>query len=162
MNAVIEPTAALSPDALAELIAESEREGLRFVRRLADDWASGTNRFDRPGECFFTAQVDGRIVGVCGLNIDPYASGPAGDTVRENASIGRVRRLYVAHAYRGLGIGRMLLNEVIAAAADHFTALRVRTESAAAGTLYETAGFKPVTEVADCTHVLDLKLAATR
>jgi len=157
MNVIVEQAASISPDTLADLIAESRREGLRFVRRLADDWASGTNRFDRPGECFFTAQVDGRIVGVCGLNVDPYLI-PSG---HKDTSIGRVRRLYVAEAYRGQGVGRRLLAAVVSAAAEHFTLLRVRTENEAAGTLYESAGFKPVSDVADCTHVLDLQLAVT-
>jgi hypothetical protein len=35
---------------LASLVAESERDGLRFVRRLVDEWAAGTGRIDRLGE----------------------------------------------------------------------------------------------------------------
>ena len=42
------------PDAGFEVLrAESEQAGLRFLRRLADDWASGVNRFHRPGEALF-------------------------------------------------------------------------------------------------------------
>ena len=41
----------------------SERDGWRFVRRLADVWAAGTNRFDRPGEALFAARVEGSILG---------------------------------------------------------------------------------------------------
>jgi hypothetical protein len=39
------------------LLAESEQAGLRFLRRLVDEWASGVNRFDRPGEALFGAQI---------------------------------------------------------------------------------------------------------
>src|SRR5215510_16264793 len=53
------------------LLAESEREGSRFVRRIVDEWAAGTNRFDRPGEALFTARLGDRRIGVCGLNVDP-------------------------------------------------------------------------------------------
>ena len=60
---------------LASLIDESEREGLRLARRLADEWASGADRFDRPSEALFAVRQAGRLVGVCGLNVDPMPAG---------------------------------------------------------------------------------------
>jgi GNAT superfamily N-acetyltransferase len=143
----IDPVSDLPPDALAPLVAESEREGWRFVCRLADEWAAGTNRFDRPGEALFVARAGGSIIGVCGLNADPYTA--------EEAT-GRVRRLYVLRAYRGRGVGRKLVRAVMAAAAGRFRRLRVRTESPEAGRLYERLGFEPVAGDADCTHSLEL------
>ena len=133
-------------EALAPLIAESERLGWRFVRRLADGWAAGTNRFDRDGESFFVARMSGAIVGVCGLNADTYVA---------NDTTGRVRRLYVLRAYRGIGIGERLVQTVIAAAAGRFQRLRVKTENPEADRLYRRLGFQVVTGVADCTHMLD-------
>jgi GNAT superfamily N-acetyltransferase len=137
----------LAPDALAVLIAESEREGWRFVRRLADEWADGTNGFDRPGEALFVARLEGSLIGVCGLNADPYTA---------DETTGRVRRLYVLRAHRGRGVGRLLVRAVLAAATGRFQRLRVRTESAEAGRLYQRLGFQPVAGVADCTHTLEL------
>jgi GNAT superfamily N-acetyltransferase len=137
----------LPADGIAPLVAESEREGWRFVRRLADEWAAGANRFDRPGEALLAAWADGALAGVCGLSADPYAGDPA---------IGRVRRLYVLGALRGRGVGRLLVQAVVQAARGRFRALRVRTESAAAGRLYERLGFMPVVGVPDCTHMLAL------
>jgi hypothetical protein len=67
----------LPADAFSPLVAESERDGWRFVRRLVDEWVAGTNRFDRPGEVLLAACVDKALVGVCGLNADPYAGDPA-------------------------------------------------------------------------------------
>src|SRR6266487_3820772 len=55
-------------NALEELRAESSREGFRFVERLCDEWVSGANRFNAPGEALFVAVADGQVVGVCGLN----------------------------------------------------------------------------------------------
>jgi GNAT superfamily N-acetyltransferase len=147
MAVAVDPVGELLPDALAPLVAESEREGWRFVRRLADEWASGINRFDRPGEVLFVARVAGSIVGVCGLNSDPYAA---------DETTGRVRRLYVLRAYRGRGAARQLVRAVIAAAVGRFQRLRVRTENPEAGRLYQTLGFQPVAGVADCTHALTL------
>jgi len=81
----------LPADGLAGLVAEAERHGFRFVRRLAEEWASGATRFDGPGEALFAAVVGGRVIGVCGLTADPYAAA---------SRVGRVRRLYVAAAHR--------------------------------------------------------------
>jgi GNAT superfamily N-acetyltransferase len=135
----------------AALIAESEQSGFRFVRRLANEWAGGTNRFDKPGEALLAAWVGGQLVGVCGLNIDPYA----GDD-----RVGRVRRLYVLARYRRLGIGGRLVEAVVRAARGRFISLRLRTESPAATAFYERLGFRRV-ELPDCTHVQELEVANT-
>jgi GNAT superfamily N-acetyltransferase len=134
-------------EALAPLVAESELEGWRFVRRLIDEWAAGSNRFDQPGEALFAAWVDGTLVGVCGLNADPYSA---------DSAIGRVRHLYVLRAFRGRGVGRQLVQVVIQFARAGFQLLRVRTASPVAGRLYEQFGFVPAVGEPDCTHILIL------
>ena len=137
----------LPPDRLADLVAESEREGFAFVRRLVDEWESGDNRFDRPGEALFAAVDDGRVVGVCGLNIDPYLPG---------GRVGRVRHLYVAAAFRRRGIGAGLVAAVIRAARGTFDRLRLRTESESAVRFYESLGFRSCAGEPDCTCALQL------
>src|SRR5262245_44078302 len=99
------------PESLSDLLAEDAHAGTHYVQRLVAEWVSGANRFDRPGEALFGAWVGEQLVGVCGLNVDPYAEGER---------TGRVRRLYVLKAYRRLGVGRRLVMEVIAAARDRF------------------------------------------
>jgi GNAT superfamily N-acetyltransferase len=154
VDVVMDPVSHLPQEALAPLVAESERDGWRFVRRLADEWTSGANRFDKPAEALFITSLDGAIVGVCGLNVDPYAG---------DESVGRIRRLYVLRAYRGRGIGRGLVQAVVSAATvGRFRMLRVRTESPEAGRLYERLGFHQVAGIADCTHALDLVRAFQR
>jgi GNAT superfamily N-acetyltransferase len=147
VNFVIARQAELPPDVLAVMVAESERDGCRFVRRLADEWAAGINRFDRDGEGFFTAHQGGAVVGVCGLNVDPYTDEPR---------IGRVRRLYVLRAYRRHEVGRKLVEAVVRAASGHFRSLRLRTKSPEAAAFYERLGFEPVVGIPNCTHVLEL------
>ena len=49
----------MSTDALADLVAESERDGWRFLRRLCDEWTGGVNRFDQPGEVRISNKCDG-------------------------------------------------------------------------------------------------------
>ena len=140
----IERVRDLQPESLAALIAESEQHGLRFVRRLADEWAAGVNRFDRAGEALFAARAGEQLVGVGGLNIDPYAA---------TGNVGRVRHLYVLAAHRRRGIGERITAEIIAAARGRFENLRLRTSNPAAARLYERLGFRR-TDDADCTHVM--------
>jgi GNAT superfamily N-acetyltransferase len=136
------------PAEVAEVLArEADRAGLGFVRRLLEEWASGRNRFDRPGEAFFVARIKGELVGVCGLNVDPYAAAP---------SVGRVRHLYVLSASRQRGVGARLVDEVVAAARGAFDTLRLRTENSTAARLYERMGFRRGVGIADCTHIMDV------
>jgi GNAT superfamily N-acetyltransferase len=124
MNFDVDRLHDLPLDALAPLVAESELAGWRFLQKLLDEWAAGTNRFDKPGESLFAAWVAGRLIGVCGLNVDPYI---------QDGRIGRLRHLYILSDFRLLGVGRRLVETVVAAAKGRFAVLRLRTESAEAG-----------------------------
>ena len=137
----------LVPEHLAALIAESEASGLTFVRRLADEWASGFNRFDRPGEALFAARDAADVVGIGGLNIDPYAG---------DVSIGRVRHLYVRSAYRRRGIGERLVTVIVDAASGRFRMLRLSTFNVDAARLYERMGFHDPDGAPRCTHAMEL------
>ncbi|HJV21831.1 MAG TPA: GNAT family N-acetyltransferase [Holophagaceae bacterium] len=132
------------------LVAESEGEGFRFVRRLMDEWNSTSNRFDQPGEAFFTARVQGRLAGICGLSRDPYSL---------KANVGRVRRLYVRPEFRRLGIGHLLVQSVVEAARNHFASLSLRTDNPIASRFYERQGFHPQSDLESCTHFLPLDAA---
>jgi len=74
-------------DQLNPLVMEAAETGFHALSRLLTEWQSGRNRFDQPREAIFIATDDGHIVGVCGLNRDPYLGDP---------TVGRVRHLYVA------------------------------------------------------------------
>src|SRR3989442_11621024 len=67
VTVAIERLTDLQPERLAPLIAESERHGLRLVRRLVDEWASGPHPFDRPREPRFVAPSAQEAPGVCAL-----------------------------------------------------------------------------------------------
>ena len=147
MATVIERLTELLPGGLDALLAESEQAGSRIVRRLVEEWATRANRFDRPGEALFIARIGGQIVGVCGLNLDPYVA---------EQGVGRVRHLYVMSTHRRFGVGRQLIEAVFAASRGRFNTLRLRTANPEAARLYESFGFRPSAETADCTHVMDL------
>jgi GNAT superfamily N-acetyltransferase len=150
MTVTIELVHTLTANDFADLVLESERFEFRFVRRLVDDWAKNVNRFDGPGEALFVAKVCGKIVGVCGLNVDPYLGDPR---------IGRVRHLYVLAAYRRQGVGRRLVDQVIAAASGVFDTLRLRTGHERAGRFYSAMGFSTCVGQPYCTHIMELASA---
>jgi len=82
--------------AIEELLAESKREGFRFVRRAQDEWRTGANRFAQEGEALFGVFAGERLVAIGGIN-------------RESGRCGRLRRFYVRREGRRQGIGRQLV-----------------------------------------------------
>lgn len=147
MRALIERVSGAPTDRLAALLAESEQQGFRFVRRLVQEWESGDNRFDRPGEALFVARVGVDVVGVCGLSVDSYTGDP---------KVGRVRHLYVLVPHRRSGVGEQLVADVLEAARGRFERLHLRTTNPTAARLYERLGFRRTFDARDRTHALDV------
>lgn len=148
MRALVERVSGAPTDRLAALLAESEQQGFGFVHRLVQEWESGVNRFDRPGEALFVARVGDDAVGVCGLSVDPYADDP---------KVGRVRHLYVLVRHRRSGIGEQLVADVLEAARGRFERLHLRTTNPTAARLYERLGFRRTPDARDRTHGLDVE-----
>ena len=121
------------------IVLEATTEGHRFMRRLCDEWASGSNRFDRPGELFLGAFADGRLAGVAGLNRDPYA---------DDDKVGRLRHVYVLASARRLRVGSLLVQRILAEAAKTFAVVRLRTTTVEAAAFYEHLGFEKTSEEA--------------
>ena len=99
------------------LLAESQREGHHMLLRFAENWQSGANRFDRPGEIMLGAWRDERLAGTAGRNVDPYD---------DNPRAGRVRHLYVAADERRNGTGRQLILAIVSGAAKWFDYLNTQ------------------------------------
>jgi len=140
------------PAGLEVLSNEADARGHRFLRRLIEEWNSGTNRFDGQGEAIFGAMVRGRLVGIGGLNSDPYSRDPG---------VGRVRHLYVLEAFKRQGVGRHLLEAIVAVAPGAFNELRLRTDSEQAARFYERFGFRRINCEAS-THALTIEAKAAQ
>src|SRR5277367_801919 len=54
--------------AIEGLLAESEQEGFRFVRRAKEEWLSGMNTFSKEGEALFAVFEKERILAMGGIN----------------------------------------------------------------------------------------------
>jgi N-acetylglutamate synthase-like GNAT family acetyltransferase len=134
------------PPDLTALLGPSLDEQHGLVRRTLNEWADGTNRFNKPGEVFYVASVEGEIVGMCGLNIDPFV---------DDRRIGRIRHLYVHPGYRRRQIGRSLVDACLRCAAESFIRVRLRTFQPVAVSFYESIGFDQIDEP-EATHSLKL------
>lgn len=139
----IERIDCLPIDRLNPLVSQAEATGFHALSRLLTDWQSGRNRFDQPGEAIFIATDNEHVVGICGLNRDPYLEDPA---------VGRVRHLYVDVDHRRKGIGSQLVHAVMEAAKRRFTRLRLRTNNPDSDGFYCSLGFMCFTDEPACSH----------
>jgi GNAT superfamily N-acetyltransferase len=135
-----------SPE-FVELRSQSITEGFNMLRRLEENWRSGYNRFDRPGEKLIGAYADGLIVGACGLNIDPYT---------QKDGTGRLRHLYVGPGWRNRRVGSGLLSEILKDAGRWFDFINTNAPSSAFA-FYEQAGFMTLSGMDKVTHQLCLR-----
>jgi GNAT superfamily N-acetyltransferase len=135
------------PEDFARLVELSLREDFLALQRMRENWNAGLNRFNAPGEVLFGARVGSRLIGICGLNRDPYA---------KSSGIGRVRHLYVDPEYRRHGVGRALVAQVIECAKCSFSHLRLRTLRADADMFYVALGFLRMPGAKDVTHELEM------
>jgi len=131
---------------LTEILIESTEKGFRHIHRLIHDYNKGINRFQLDNEALFVCRIGHRVIGVCGLNQDPFS----------NKDIGRIRRLYVLEEFRGQGVGRRLVEAVIHRARGHYSKLVLRTDNPRSGEFYKRLGFRESQNDEQITHEIDL------
>jgi GNAT superfamily N-acetyltransferase len=138
--------AAITPTepGFAALRTESLAQNINMLRRLAENWQNGVNRFNAPGEKLLGAFKYGHLVGVCGLNLDPFSQLPRA---------GHIRHLYIGEHHRRQGIGHQLLVSVITHSSTSFDFLNTHAPSTA-WSFYENLGFRPVYDEPQVTHRL--------
>ena len=76
---------------------EARAEAYKMLDRLATEWEARETRFARDGEALFAAYFGDPLVGIGGITWDPVIPGAF-----------RMRRFYVAKAFRRRGIARQL------------------------------------------------------
>lgn len=148
INIDVSRVESLPEDLTGELLGSAVKEDFIALRWLVEDWERGTNRFSKPGEAFYEARIHGRLVGVCGMNRDPYA---------KDSTFGRLRRLYVLPELRRNGVGRILVTRALEDARGGFRVVRLRTLDEPSAAFFEAIGFAPAHGVKDCTHSIVLE-----
>ena len=136
------------PIEIDTLASAADAEGLGMVAQLVTDFVGGVNRFDETGEALWVADAHHRLIGVCGLNQDPFA--------RPEERAGRVRRLYVTPAWRKKGAGSQLADAVANHARQHFAVLTAFTDDPRAQAFYRGRGFEAVVGVSKRSFQLSL------
>lgn len=126
------------------LKTESLRQNFNMLHRLEENWLRGENRFNAPGEKLLGAFLAGKLVGICGLNRDPFSL---------HARAGRIRHFYISETHRGSGIGQQLLSAIVLEAGTCFDFLNTHAPQSA-WRFYENNGFVSVNDEHRVTHRL--------
>jgi GNAT superfamily N-acetyltransferase len=119
------------PEGFAALRDAARAEGFRFLDRLAEEFAAGTERFVPPARLYLVEAES--VVGCGGITRDPYVAGAL-----------RMRRFYVCPAARGRGVARALAEAVLAEVPPGTTVL-LNAGVAGAASFWEQLGFSPET-----------------
>ena len=134
------------PPEVEALRFEAITQGFGFMDRLTADWVSGANTFSRRGECFLGAFVAEGLIGVGGLNVDPYLP---------RTDVGRLRHVYVLDERRRQGSGRLLVARLLDEARRSFGKVRLRTDTERAASFYVRCGFSLVNDPT-ASHAMNL------
>jgi len=129
---------------VAPLIYESLSLGFKFLERFVVQLPESADPFVGEGGVLFGVEQANRLVALGGVTRDPYLSGA-----------GRVRHVYVLEEFRRIGVGTDLVKACIAFATDHYSLLRLRTDTQTGAFFYESLGFVNVTHES-ATHEMSL------
>lgn len=137
------PTTQLNRTQITHLIEASLTEGFNFLARLMEKWESGENRFEKPNERLYQIEVEGEIIGIGGINNDPYCN---------NNKHGRIRHLYIHPNHRGKGLGKKIVQTIIVDFRGSYEKFTLRTKREKASKFYEAIGFMRVYDSETNTH----------
>lgn len=137
--------------ALKDLLAASTAEGFQFIERLVTELANHPSQYEGQGAALLGGYAPGQLVAIGGFSADPYTT---------EQGLGRLRRVYVLPAWRGMGVGRRLIRTLEAQAAETYRALVLRTDTAAAARFYEALGYAPLPAGGTGTHRRSLAASA--
>ncbi|PGD93970.1 GNAT family N-acetyltransferase [Bacillus wiedmannii] len=129
------------------LIEESKEEEFNFLIRLISEYENKINIFNKTGECLYGIFQGEKLIGIGGLNEDPYT---------ENNKISRLRRFYIAKEYRRKGLGRLLLVRIISDAKKYFNIVVLNTDTVQGDKFYTSIGFVKGIKFVGASHYLNL------
>lgn len=129
------------------LVNSSELEGFSYLRQLTEEYKHYTNRFDKEGELLIGAYHSEKLIGICGLNQDPFIN---------DEYVSRLRRVYVLPVYRRQGVGRKLVEYIITHARQYYKILVLRTLTNEGRAFYHSLGFTFDPQTEHYTHILQL------
>ncbi|MRR42303.1 GNAT family N-acetyltransferase [Bacillus anthracis] len=114
------------------LVQERKDEGFYFLIKIISEYEKKINTCNKTGECLYGIFQGEKLIGIGGLNADPYT---------ENNKIGRLRRFYIAKDYRRIGLGKLLLNKLLSHAEKYFKVVVLHTDTKQGDVFYTANGF---------------------
>ncbi|WP_070143723.1 GNAT family N-acetyltransferase [Bacillus mycoides] len=129
------------------LVQESKEEGFNLVLKLKNEYESKRNRFSKTGECLYGIFREDTLIGIGGLNQDPYT---------KDNKIGRLRRFYIAKDYRRKGLGSLLLGRILSDAKIYFSIVVLQTDTEQGDQFYTSSGFAKGIIYVKTSHYLNL------
>lgn len=117
---------------ISHLVQDSKEEGFNFLIKLINEYENKINVFNKTGECLYGIFQGDTLIGIGGLNKDPY-------TVDNN--VGRLRRFYISKDYRRIGLGNLLLNRLLCHAEKYFKIVVLHTDTKRGDAFYTVNGF---------------------
>ena len=130
-------------DEIRELAKIASADGHQNIETLINEFDSGVNRFNKPGEALFGAYDAASIIGIGGINIDPYCALP---------TVGRVRRLFIKPDARRSGVATALMRQIEETGRRYFSKLNLRTNSQTASRFYISLGYSTVEDEEKISH----------
>ncbi|PGH80628.1 GNAT family N-acetyltransferase [Bacillus thuringiensis] len=116
----------------SHLVQDSEEEGFNFLIRLISEYKNEINTFNKTGECLYGIFQGDMLIGVGGLNEDPYT---------KDNKIGRLRRFYISKDFRRIGLGNLLLNQLLCHAEKYFEVIVLHADTKQGDAFYTANGF---------------------
>ncbi len=133
---------------LDEILTESKECGYGMIERLITEWESGITDFSNKNEAYFAYEEYGKILGIGGINEEPYLR------IKE---YGRMRHLYVLKTWRHRGIGKEIVRATIEFAKAYYELVTLMTpKDGSADAFYESIGFKKCDSLERVSHTLAL------
>ena len=137
---------------LSRFREEAQRAQHRIIAKLIEQWETGENTFGKRHERFWGYFIGDELVGIGGINEDPYLKQPA---------YGRMRHLWVLEPFRRNGIGRALVSQAEAFAKQHYEWMTLRTPAdGSADAFYAKLGFQRCDWLDSVSHVKSVRNGA--
>ena len=128
------------------LVQESKDEGFYFLIKLISEYENKINTFNKTGECLYGIFQGEKLIGIGGLNEDPYTI---------NNKIGRIRRFYIAKIPKER-IREVIISENYKRCEKHFNIVVLNTDTVQGDKFYTSSGFLKGTKYMGVSHYLNL------
>ncbi|MGW6191818.1 GNAT family N-acetyltransferase [Bacillus cereus] len=129
------------------LVKGSKEEGFNFLIKLINEYESKRNTFSKTGECLYGIFQEETLIGIGGLNQDPFT---------KDNKIGRLRRFYIAKDYRRIGLGKLLLKQLLRHAKKYFHIVVLHTDTKRGDEFYSANGFVKSENYKGSNHLIRL------